>query len=58
MAKLIIIYDPKDVLGFEVAHLPEDIRPDVASLSVAEDIQNRDIYEIARRLAELLLEQL
>lgn len=60
MAKLIIFYDPADVIQFErfLAELPEDIRPDVASLSIAEDIQNQDIYEIARRLAELLLEQL
>jgi hypothetical protein len=58
--KLIIMYDPTGELSFEraIADLPPDIKPDMAMMPLAEDLENRDIYEIARKLAELLLEQL
>ena len=57
MPKLHVIYDPKDMVvtipeaenkfGFKTAHL-----------SVPADLKSVDIYNLARRLAELLAEQL
>jgi hypothetical protein len=54
------MYDPTGELSFEraIADLPPDVKPDMAMMPLAEDLENRDIYEIARKLAELLLEQL
>jgi len=58
MPKLLIIYDLNDkVSGFK----PEDAKRigiKEASLSINEDLENTDIYALARKLAELLLEQL
>ena len=58
MPKLMIIFDPLDrVSGFR----PEDrerIGVKEATLSIPDDLDGNDIYAIARKLAELLLEQL
>jgi hypothetical protein len=39
-------------------NLPAHMRPRVASLPLAGDLGDMDIYEVARRLAEMLLEQM
>ena len=57
MPKLHVIFDPNDNII-----LPPDAQKQfghkVAVLSIPEDIKSVDIYNLARRLAELLLEQL
>ncbi len=58
MAQLLIVYDPND----RISLMPTDQRKHLdvkeAILPVAEDLENSDIYTLARKLAELLLEQL
>ena len=57
MAKLHVIFDPQD----KVVSMPEAEKHfgfKVAVLSVPDDVKSIDIYNLARRLAELLLEQL
>ncbi len=57
MPKLHIIYDPTDKL--EVKHEPiEMLGLKVAVLSVADDLEELDIYNLASKLAGMLLEQL
>lgn len=57
MPKLHVIYDPTDRL--EVRSEPiEACKLKVAMLSVSEDLEGSDIYALARKLAEMLLEQL
>jgi hypothetical protein len=57
MSKLLIFYDPADQII-----VPRDVREHtdikVAEVPLADGIEGRDIYEIARKLAGLLLEQL
>ena len=59
MPKLMVIYDPTDKLGIgmdaEYKRL-SGIRE--AALSIKGNLEDRDIYTLARKLAELLLEQL
>lgn len=57
MPKLHIIYDPQD----KVVTIPDAANMfgfKTAQLSVPEDIKSVDIYNLARKLAELLVEQL
>lgn len=56
MSSLHILYDPTDRLEIE----PELVRlgVKVARLPIPDDLEGRDIYEVARKLAELLLEQI
>jgi hypothetical protein len=57
MPKLHVIYDPQD----KVVSMPEAEQRfgfKVAVLTVPEDIRSVDIYHLARRLAEMLLETL
>jgi hypothetical protein len=57
MAKLVILYDKRGRINFN----PEDLinyECKQAILSLADDLENKDIYDIARKLAEMLLEQL
>lgn len=55
MPAIHILFDPK--------HKPTEIRPGpehefrIASLTIDDGLRGKDIYDIARRLAELLLEQ-
>lgn len=62
MAKLMIVFDPTDKISFgynadaRERLVREGLRS--AELSLGDDLGERDIYEIARRLSELLLEQL
>lgn len=51
--KLHVIYDPSGRLE---PHLPAPCK--TAMLCVAEDLESVDIYRLAQKLAELLLEQL
>jgi len=55
MARLHVIYDPSDRVE---SILPPEIGAKVAQVSLADGLEGRDIYEVARRLAELLLEQI
>lgn len=54
MARLHIIYDPLEP-GL-ITRLPPTVK--AAVLPIPDDLAGRDIYEIARKLAELLLEQI
>jgi hypothetical protein len=57
VSTLHIVYDPTDRLQV----LPDCERAldlKIARLSIADDLESQDIYALARRLAELLLEQL
>jgi hypothetical protein len=57
MPKLHVIYDPQD----KVVTIPEaeyKFGFKTAQLSVPADLKSVDIYNLARRLAELLVEQL
>jgi predicted N-formylglutamate amidohydrolase len=57
MARIHVIYDPQD----KVVMLPDHNAAfgfKVAVLTVRDDIKNIDIYHQAKKLAELLLEQL
>lgn len=58
MPKLMVIYDPRDV----ISGLPLELRREKgikeATLSVSEDLKGSDIYALARKLSEMLLEQL
>ena len=57
MPKLTVIYDPMDRLGpFPTEYRDEGIME--AALSIKGNMEDRDIYTLARKLAELLLEQL
>lgn len=58
MARLIVIFDPDARVELPPAgdHCTRNLR--CSLLDIADDLGDRDIYEIARRLAELLLEQL
>lgn len=58
MARLLIIYSPDGRLDPAAPEFVEGLRLKQAMLDIPGDLANRDIYEIARRLAELLLEQL
>lgn len=57
MPKLMMIYDPRDI----ISGLPVELRREKgileATLSIPEDLEGNDIYALARKLAELLLEQ-
>lgn len=57
MPTLHVVYDPQDriVMDPEAA---KQFGHKVAALSVPEDVRSIDIYNLARRLAELLLETL
>jgi hypothetical protein len=60
MASLHILYDPGNYVTFagdEMAHVAE-MGVKLARLPVSEDLAKEDIYTLARKLAELLLEQL
>jgi len=57
MPKIIITYDPTDrVVGF-IVDVKKQLGIKEASLSLPEDLEGIDIYNIAKKLAELLLEQ-
>lgn len=60
MSHLLILFDPSERIEFKAdfSHLPAEERPAIATLTLSDDLRDRDIYEIARKLAEMLLEQL
>lgn len=57
MPKLHVIYDPQDKIVADPA-LEQRFGYKLAILSIPEDVRSVDIYNLAKRLAELLLEQL
>ena len=57
MSSLLIIYDADDkVTGFS-PEARKQLGIKEARLSIPQDLDGKDIYAIARKLAELLLEQ-
>jgi hypothetical protein len=57
MAMMAIYYSPEnDSMSVDQRAYPSHFR--MASLSLAEGLEGRDVYEVARKLAELLLEQM
>lgn len=54
MARLYILFDKQG----RIEPLPADARIPQAMIELPEGLEGRDVYEIARRLAELLLEQI
>ena len=57
MPKLMVIFDPNDRIDSKSDELKRfGIKE--ARLSIPEGLDGKDIYQIARKLAELLLEQL
>jgi hypothetical protein len=57
MAKLVILYDEENRLHFNSEQLTH-LNIKEASLSISDNLENEDIYTLARKLAEMLLEQL
>ena len=57
MPTLHIVYDPQDKIVME-PQAAKRFGHKVATLSVPENIRSVDIYNLAKRLAELLLETL
>lgn len=58
MPKLIVVYDPTGRLSSHISSdAPPELCPKVAQLDVADGIEGKDIYDLARKLAEMLLEQ-
>ncbi len=59
MAQITIIYDTLEPpLDCSVPGIPLDGMVKVARMPIADGLDNRGIYEVACRLAEMLLEQL
>jgi hypothetical protein len=57
MPKLLVVFDPNDRIESKSDELKRfGIKE--ARLSIPEGLDGKDIYQIARKLAELLLEQL
>jgi hypothetical protein len=58
VSKLLLIYDPTDrVTGMPICEM-KDLGIKEARLSIPDDLEGHDIYTIAKKLAEMLLEQL
>lgn len=60
MARLHIIYDPDDRIITQPVDQDMYSKFDIktATLSIKDDLHSHDIYSLARRLSEMLLEQL
>jgi hypothetical protein len=56
--KLMVIYDPTDRLSGLPAEERKRWSVQEATLSLPEGLEGKDIYALARKLAELLLEQI
>jgi hypothetical protein len=57
MPRLHIIYDPKDFIS-PMPDPDQQFGYKIAMISVPKDIKTVDLYNLAKRLAEALLEQL
>jgi hypothetical protein len=57
MPKLHIVYDPDDKIILD-PQASKTLNCKIAQLSVPDDIKSVDIYNLAKRLAELLVETL
>lgn len=58
MPNLTVIYDPDDKISGLTVEDRKRFGIKQANLSIAEDLEGSDIYALARKLAEMLLEQL
>jgi len=58
MPKLIVVYDPRDIVNGVPTEIKREKGIKEATLSIPEDLEGNDIYALARKLSELLLEQL
>ena len=57
MAKIHIVWDPNETIVMD-PNAEKQFGHKVALLSVPNDLKTMDIYHLAKRLAELLLERL
>jgi len=57
MARLLIVYDPDERITLCQPEYKRGRLKEVV-LDISDDIESADIYTLARKLAELLLEQL
>ena len=57
MPKLHVVYDPNNMIVMDPA-AQQQFGHKIAVLDIPQDLSSVDIYNLARRLAELLLEQL
>jgi hypothetical protein len=55
--KLHVVYDPNNMIVMDPA-AQQQFGHKIAVLDIPQDLSSVDIYNLARRLAELLLEQL
>jgi hypothetical protein len=58
MPKLMVVFDPKDLISGLSTEDRKRFGVKEATLSIQENLEGNDIYQIAKKLAELLLEQL
>ena len=60
MPSIHVIYDPFDLVKFgpDDAEVRQHMGIEMAKLSVPENLENVDIYNVAKKLCELLLENL
>lgn len=58
MARLLVVFDPTGKLQGMPADARESLGIKEAALDIADNLADRDVYELSRKLAELLLEQL
>lgn len=58
MAQLLIVFDPNDRISLMPVEQRKHLEVKEAILPIPEGLENSDIYTLARKLAELLLEQL
>ena len=58
MPRLLIMYDPHDHIHPTHYETKKVLELSEAYLDIAEGLEDKDIYNIARKLAEMLLEQL
>jgi len=57
MASIHVIYDPNDRISQDTER-DKEIGLKVARMALADDLESIDIYNVARKLSEMLLEQL
>lgn len=61
MARLMIVFDPAEIMSLGAPDTMSALKRAgirEASLTVPDNLEGKDIYEIARKLGELLLEQI
>lgn len=58
MPRLLVTYDPHDRIHPSHPEIKRSLEISEGYLDLAEGLEDKDIYNIARKLAEMLLEQL